>query len=79
MTDLINDFSRPATKVADCMAVVSRSPGVNPEFEPPRVEIFGCCRAGLFVRFLSLAQYARARTTLAHCDIFDVRVFGSLV
>ena len=30
MTDPTNDFSRPAIKVADCMAVVSRSPGVNP-------------------------------------------------
>lgn len=30
MTDPTNDFSHPATKVADCMAVVSRSLGVNP-------------------------------------------------
>lgn len=32
MTDPTNDFSHPATKVADCMAVVSCLPGVNPPY-----------------------------------------------
>lgn len=52
---------------------------LNPEFQLPRVEIFGCSRAGVFVRFMSLAQYARARSTLHQCEIFNVHLSGSLV
>lgn len=52
---------------------------LNPEFQPPLVEIFGCCRAGLFVRFMTLAQYARARSTLDRCEIFNVHLSGSLL
>lgn len=44
----------------------------------PYIEVFCCCRVGLFVRIFTLAQYARARSTLEGCEIFGVRLFGSL-
>jgi len=36
MTDAFTDFSRPATKVADCMAVVGCLPGVD---LPPAIQV----------------------------------------
>lgn len=43
------------------------------------VEIFGCCADGLFCLTLGLAEFAKARAQLERCELFSVRLVGSLL